>query len=231
MVSDTNDAAVSSKAPIETIWDCLKPAVSPLSCGKVFYFDPRGDMTLHVDQLETGGICQFVVCSRTLDRSSPVFRVMLFNGFAESKPEGESAWTVKLPEDGIYPVYLFLNIIHGHTMAVPDTLKPEELYQLLVLTEKYNMTHVLRPLASMWFQPYREAANVAGNGIFLCIAWALGHEETFRYLSLDLVLKSKIDDDGQLLDSNGIPLSAHKHLEPPDILGNISSRTGVITTD
>ncbi|GJC80443.1 hypothetical protein ColLi_03281 [Colletotrichum liriopes] len=228
MTSDPSNTDASSEAPIDPILDCLKPAMSPLACGKIFYFDPRGDLTLHVGQMKTGGIYQFVVCSRTLGRSSPVFGAMLFNGFAESKPEGDSEWIVELPEDRTHPVFLLLNIIHGHSMTIPDTLKPEELYQLLVVTEKYDMTHVLRPMVSMWFQPYKKATIVTGKGIFLCIAWALGHEETFRNVALDLVLMSKVGDNGQLLDINGIPLSIYKHLGPLAFWVNISSQAGVV---
>jgi hypothetical protein len=45
------------------------------------YLDKDGDLRLQVGS-ETGGDVQnFVVCSRTMGRSSPVWKAMLFGGF------------------------------------------------------------------------------------------------------------------------------------------------------
>ncbi|KAK0381341.1 hypothetical protein CLIM01_01310 [Colletotrichum limetticola] len=114
-------------------------AGSPIATEKVS-FDDRGDLTLRVGSLEDGSadVFDFVVCSRALARASPVFRAMLFGGFSESKPEGD-IWIVKLPEDRPAPFSILLNIIHGCFSAVPQKLKLDELYQLLVVTNKYDM--------------------------------------------------------------------------------------------
>ncbi|KAK1464054.1 hypothetical protein CMEL01_12815 [Colletotrichum melonis] len=109
-------------------------AGSPIATEKVS-FDDRGDLTLRVGSLEDGSadVFDFVVCSRALARASPVFRAMLFSGFSESKPEGDT-WIVKLPEDRPAPFFILLNIIHGCFSAVPQKLELDELYQLLVVT-------------------------------------------------------------------------------------------------
>ncbi|KAJ3961874.1 hypothetical protein N0V92_001438 [Colletotrichum tropicale] len=105
-------------------WECLKPATSTIECGKAFSFDPIGDLTLRVG--EDGVAYEFVVCSRTLSRWSPVFRTMLFGGFAESKP-ADAAWSVSLPEDLPSAMFLVLSIIHGCFEHVPTSLSQIEL--------------------------------------------------------------------------------------------------------
>ncbi|KAK1957333.1 hypothetical protein LY78DRAFT_663723 [Colletotrichum sublineola] len=129
----------------------------PLAC------DPQGDLTLRVNQKD------ILVYSRTVARSSTVFRAMLFTGFAESKPEGESAWTVDLPDDEFHPTLLLLTMIYGNFASVPDTLKPEELYQLLVVADKYDMIHTLKPMVSTWYRPHKDAITVVGNEIVVLV--------------------------------------------------------------
>ncbi|KAJ0293499.1 hypothetical protein Brms1b_003734 [Colletotrichum noveboracense] len=104
------------------------------------------------------------------------------------------------------------------------TLK-DHLYQLLVVTEKYDMTQTLSPWASTWFQPYAatNTSSADGEEIVMWISWELGHEGTFCNWAKNLLLKSKINDEGDLLDSNSIALNTYTFLEPPGILETIAS--------
>ncbi|KAK1995871.1 hypothetical protein LX36DRAFT_672134 [Colletotrichum falcatum] len=179
MDSDTDDAAAPSEAHDETVWDSLKSCMPPLTC------DPRGDLTLRIGKRD------IIVCSRTLTRSSAVFRAMILTGFAESKPAGESTWTVDLPDDEFHPTLLLLTIIHGNFASVPEKLKSEELYQLLVVADKYDMIHALKPMVPTWYRPDKEATTIAGNEIFLWIAWVLGDKKTSKILLSSLYLPPK----------------------------------------
>ncbi|RYP41214.1 hypothetical protein DL768_010529 [Monosporascus sp. mg162] len=89
----------------------------------------------------------YVVFSKTLSRSSPVFKRLLYGGFAESKKlEAGGQWTVCLPEGEPAPMETILNVDHGRFDQVPikwDTVK--DFYLLTVLTNKYGLTHLLRP--------------------------------------------------------------------------------------
>ncbi|OBR15017.1 Nuclear pore protein-like protein [Colletotrichum higginsianum IMI 349063] len=191
-----------------------------------FFFDPRGDLTLKVgNEEDTGGKYTFVVCSRTLARSSTVFTAMLFSGFAESCPREdseESSWTVELPEDSPYSFSLLMDIIHGHFASLPDMLRARDLHDLLILTNKYDMTHVLHPLARTWFRPYKKVTTCVGNETVLWIAWELGHKELCRKLIRHLILESRVDEYGQLLDSNGDPLPRDSFLEGPGVLDHVA---------
>ncbi|KAK2024072.1 hypothetical protein LX32DRAFT_599429 [Colletotrichum zoysiae] len=189
---------------------------------QVFYLDSRGDLTLRIGQKDAEEPYQLVVCSRTVARSSAVFRAMLFGGFAESKSEGESSWVVDLPDDEHHLMFLLLTIIHGNFTFLPEKLNPEELYQLLIVADKYDMVHTLRPMLATWYQPHLETAAIAGNETFLWVAWVLGDKKTFENLALRLVLYSKVDEGGQLLDSNRNHFSKHRPLGPLGILERIA---------
>lgn len=194
-----------------------------LAGGTAFYFDSRGDLTLKVGDSSDQKLCvyEFVVCSRSLARWSSVFRAMLFTGFAESRPKDDAPWTIEMPEDSVSPVFLLLSIVHGHFQHIPKSLPQDHLYQLLVVTEKYDMTQTLSPWASAWFQPYAatNTSSTDGEEIVMWISWELGHEGTFCNWAKNLLLKSKINGEGELLDSNSIALNTYTFLEPPGILG------------
>ncbi|KAI8151070.1 hypothetical protein K4K49_004505 [Colletotrichum sp. SAR 10_70] len=214
------------------VWECIKPAMESLAGGPAFYFDSRGDLTLKVGDSsdEKLRVYEFVVCSRSLARWSSVFRAMLFTSFAESRPRDETSWTIEMPEDSVSPVFLVLSIVHGHFQHIPKSLHHDHLYQLLIVTEKYDMTQTLSPWASTWFQPYAatKASVTESKEIVMWISWELGHEETFRTYAKNLLLKSKINDEGEPLDGNGIALSTYTFLEPPGILATIASTRATV---
>ncbi|TDZ65112.1 hypothetical protein CTRI78_v003621 [Colletotrichum trifolii] len=216
----SNSSAAASKCG----WAFVHSAKESLSCGSAFYFDPRGDLILSVGEAEDE-VNDFVVCSRTVARGSKVFDAMLFGGFAESAASAlasDGSWTVKLPDDQMAPFFLVLTILHGNFQLVPRTLEEAELYELLVVTEKYDMTHVLRPWAKRWFNQLA----IGGVPHFqdrqrgMWIAWELGREDVFCNLAKELMLSSCVDDAGQLLSGDDVPLCLSPFHEPPDALVN-----------
>ncbi|KAK1676065.1 hypothetical protein BDP55DRAFT_768239 [Colletotrichum godetiae] len=126
----------------------LKKAIAPEDNNRVCV----ADKATPFGNLKDGSVVEFVVCSRALARASSVFRAMLLGGFSESKPERDD-WVVELPEVRTAPFSILLKIIHGRFCEVPQSLTLEELYQLLVVTDKYDMVSVIFQLASTWFEP------------------------------------------------------------------------------
>ncbi|KAI0199749.1 hypothetical protein F4808DRAFT_461404 [Astrocystis sublimbata] len=166
---------------------------------------------------------KYVVCSKTLSRASRVWKRMLYGGFAESKPLhalSASDWVVDLPDDNPKPWGIILNIIHGRFDAVPSANCPfdvEQLYQLSVITDKYDLTVILRPWARFWISPARhrytssqeiEAVNIAPDAErLLWIVRELGDIDVYQMAARHLIYHSYVDGDGNLLksevDTNG----------------------------
>ncbi|KUJ18620.1 uncharacterized protein LY89DRAFT_732174 [Mollisia scopiformis] len=121
-----------------------------------FTFDTAGDLTLVVGT-ELEGVEQqtFLICSKDLSRSSPVFKVMLYGPFKEAQNSTSACpWTVGLPEDNPVAFKTFLHIMHSQFEEVPDVLGLKDIRDLLELSNKYDMVHLLRPWAKTWFQPH-----------------------------------------------------------------------------
>ncbi|KAI1481430.1 hypothetical protein F4774DRAFT_375338 [Daldinia eschscholtzii] len=186
--------------------------------------DPNGDLCLTVGPQAA----EFIVCSKTLARSSPFFKKMLYGGFAEGKktqPENgkSSDWVVKLPEDNVAAMTIILNIIHGRFDKVPgyeDFVYTTHFYNLCVLTDKYDMTHVLRPWAKGWSRSTHSQCEKLGQSLRtkfcherLWIAWELGDRVAFERMAKAMLMDS--------CSSAGNNLRYVGALEPPGIYERI----------
>lgn len=169
--------------------------------------DDDGDLRLAVgeDELEE----TFIVCSRTLARASKPFTAMLYGVFAESN-HCDPLWTVELPQDSPKAFSTLLNIIHGHYSKVPTVVTRDELYQITVLTNKYEMTGALRPWAQAWIEPQIPGHYVynqdEGDEVWLWTAWELGHFELLLAVQTNFFVTFSLAEDGALLSTVDAPL-------------------------
>ncbi|KAI5925851.1 hypothetical protein F4810DRAFT_717488 [Camillea tinctor] len=159
---------------------------------------------------------QFVVCSKTVSRSTRAFSAMLHSGFAESKqPQSpHEEWIVELPDDSSYAAEVFLNIIHSRFQEVYD-----------FGTRITDLTHILRPWVRDWLvtidQQYT-LCSIRDVHQRLWIAWELGDEQLFRYMTKVLLLESSPYHDDDDTWCSALPLR-DKTIEevPPLILSNV----------
>ncbi|KAI1359304.1 hypothetical protein F5Y08DRAFT_332445 [Xylaria arbuscula] len=185
------------------------------------YLDPDGDLCIQVGESPA---TSFVVCSRTLARSSSYWNAMLNGEFKESKKfcsESGSERTIKLHEDDPKPMALLLNIVHSRFDQVPSyesIIDIRYLYEISVLTDKYDMTHVLRPWARGWLRSTQHLSTWPGLSLReqycherLWISWELGDTTNFEKIANILLLNSSTSaEDANSLRCDGI-------LEPLDI--------------
>ncbi|KAI1502476.1 hypothetical protein F5X99DRAFT_378823 [Biscogniauxia marginata] len=159
------------------------------------YVDPDGDLHLEVGDNEAARL--FVVCSKSLARSSPFWKKLLYGKFAESiKPDhrdDKTEWVVRLPDDDPESMKMLLNIVHGRFEFVPGYeahVPTHDLYKLCVLLDKYDMTHVLRPWASGWSKTVYSAQSYLDSVYCeqLWISWVLGDKTNFEHTTRALVL-------------------------------------------
>ncbi|KAF1738459.1 hypothetical protein CRV24_000385 [Beauveria bassiana] len=151
--------------------------------------DRRGDVTLQVGRdCETRDNfwqpAEFLVCSRTLARASPVFDRMLYGPYIEAMGGNKTdatGWTVALPEDKPAPMQVFLNIAHANFVLVPLILSVDSLYDLAVLTNYYDATPLLLPWIGAWMASLAEISQDANEIQYkmLWIAWEFGRKEEF----------------------------------------------------
>jgi hypothetical protein len=189
------------------------------SINTTIYLDSSGDLRLQVGPEQQN----YIVCSKTMERTSTVWKKMLSGGFAESKPlNTDTEWVVILPEDKPVPMLIVLNIIHSRFSLVPEKLTVLELYHILVLTEKYDVTEITRPWARQWMNCIRNTHSP----VLMWISWALGDATMFVVTVDMLVMRCTADRDGRLVTPKGWHLDDARFdaLRPHDILGSTTMR-------
>ncbi|KAK0726291.1 hypothetical protein B0T21DRAFT_336573 [Apiosordaria backusii] len=163
--------------------------------------DPDGDLILRIGgALESEPTADFLVCSSTLRRCSPVFKAMFFGGaWAESwKPSPSSGlpWIVSLPHDSPRDMQTLLHITHASFDSVPPSPSTEELYRILVLANKYDLSRKLSPWVSRWLKVMRdrsaEEIKTEERVWLIRIAWHLGDEKLYLMQLKDFILRACI---------------------------------------
>ncbi|KAI8307384.1 hypothetical protein K4K61_003578 [Colletotrichum sp. SAR11_59] len=156
-----------------------------------------GDLQLRVGSDHADHPTIFLVCSKTLARSSPVLKKMLYGGFAESlsAQEKKEDWVVDLPDDEPSSFKLLLHIMHSNFSQVPHEISLESLFQLVVVLDKYDSIALIRPWASSWLRDIKDSTEYP---MALHIAWELGLENAFHHFMTVLVQKVFVDEEGEL---------------------------------
>lgn len=180
------------------------------------YIDMRGDLRIRTTA-DDGVRQDYIVCSRTLARLSPVWNAMLFGGFKESKPTTkDTEWIVSLPHDKSHALSTILNIVHGHFDLVSRSMTLREVHSLLIVTEKYNMTEIVRPWARDWLDAvgYRFS-----DPLLLFVAFELGAERVFANSVDWFVTNCGADDGGELVWETHETQDEVPRISPSDIVG------------
>ena len=155
--------------------------------------DQHGDITLQVGGPDETDKTDFVACSRTLARVSPVFDRMLYGTFAEAKSNQESPddWTINLGDDNPAPMKIFLNIAHANFSEVPKALTVGDLYDLVVLTHYYDATRLLTPWVETWMSSLGSGQHTPPSDMpkLLWISWEFGRKEDLTTISRQMLLE------------------------------------------
>lgn len=157
-------------------------------------FDPNGDLMLTIGR---GPGRDMLVDSRALSRASHKLHTILSH---DSRKNGNS-WTLELPKDDPLPFTILLDLIHTRFERIPARVTLKQLYGICILTQKYNMTEVLRPVAERWYKDIGRLSE-GEYGLFFkkaFVAWELGFAEDLSEMAGHLVLNCYLDEDDQLV--------------------------------
>ncbi|ORY61013.1 uncharacterized protein BCR38DRAFT_488071 [Pseudomassariella vexata] len=180
------------------------------------------DSVIEDDDRDTHKPTTFKVCSKALSRASPVFKRLLYGGFAESRRSDTMEWVVRLPEDKPNAMQLLLDILHSRFDQVPDredgSTRLQDIADLTVLTDKYGLASCLRPWARDWIAPLvtdfkarEDSPDLQRNRLGspmderLWIMWELGHRVEFERLTRELMWFTSLDADSYLVDTQSQP--------------------------
>jgi hypothetical protein len=208
--------------------------------------DNDGDLLLRVGARHgPENPLEFKVCSATMRRASPVWKNMLFGPWKEAKP-AQGDWIVELPEDKPSTIKTLLSIIHGLFANVPKSVTLPVLNDILILADKYDVIHIVRPWAGTWAEavknpksskatasiptyyyghPLSSAVPVlelTGKDHVMRIhaAWELGCEDVVSAEITDFVFNlSVVGGKTTWYYYKFESLEFHSHFGPPDLVG------------
>ncbi|KAF8426733.1 hypothetical protein EV426DRAFT_592600 [Tirmania nivea] len=196
-------------------------------------FDPDGDVILVIPSEAQK---RFQVNSHSLCLASSVFRVMLGANarFSEgnalrNRDASSPPIEITLGDDNPNALALLLRIVHHQYDWVPRTLDDNQLYQVAIVCDKYDMRGVLGLWLDQWIPEDTKSGGKITGDQWLFIAYAFGKQALFTELSKDLILTSTVDAGGSLLaplpTSNSVQAqSSFNHYIPSSIVAEISNR-------
>ena len=133
---------------------------------------------------------------------SPVFRAMLTGNFREA---GATTSEILLPDDDPDALLFLLRIAHLKFKDLPDALLFQNLYQLSVACDKYDVVDAVTPFWDRYGAPFLSHIEEAGYEEWLHIAWTFGIEDVYTKVMNKLIVETQIV--GQHLSRAG------RHLE------------------
>ncbi|KAI9767405.1 MAG: hypothetical protein M1839_004509 [Geoglossum umbratile] len=152
------------------------------------------------------------VSSKHLSLVSPVFRAILQRQFKEAttlRSTGTAA--IPLADDCLPAFIILLNIIHGHTRAVPRELSLDMLTEVAILVDKYDCLEVVEVYSDRWIDKFKEEEmQYVPGGLtkslmqWLCIAWVFRKHEEFTMATMAATRSAAV---GDLADGLPIPSS------------------------
>lgn len=113
--------------------------------------------------------------------------------------------------DPAYGLDVLFSIAHYKFHDVPQRPSVSNLYDVAVVAEKFQTTHLLVPFTKGWIAEVPSQVTVAGAAAeedrTLVAGWLLGQAQWFSKILSNCAYNAHIGADGQLLDSEGKPWS------------------------
>ena len=147
------------------------------------------------------------VSSTVLCLASKVFTGMLGanSKFREAQLVGvgrEDAF-VALHDDNYDALLTILRVIHMQTTLVPLTNTVDNIYQIAVLCDKYEIAAPLVPWIQLWTSSLLKDMPTSDSIKWLFISWVFRKPRMFQRFSKDLISASVLNDDLILMTDQG----------------------------
>ena len=153
--------------------------------------DPYGDVKLFLDD----GTLR--VSRTALRRNSSVFRAMLDNNskFWEASDDAidrDQLRNIPLREDNFDSMKIVMRIIHQQNDKVPTEVTFDQLDDIAVVCDKYDLRECLMPWSLLWSQPYFENMEQDYSGRWLFMSIVFRNESAFTRITKHLILETTL---------------------------------------
>lgn len=189
----TEDTAPVSTSPT-SVEESTGPAV--LDADKVVSYHEDAD--LHIRVQEANGLSSvYSVRSSILESVSRVWKQTL---------SLRTSNTLEI-SDPAFGLDVIFSIAHYKFHDIPVQLTVSELYDIALVADKFQVTHLLVPFMKEWVASLNRHVLMAGarndEDKTLVLAWLLGEARWFSRVVSKCANQAQIGPDGQLLDSEG----------------------------
>jgi BTB/POZ domain len=177
-------------------------------------FDSYGDYILIIGDGETQK--RFLVSSNAMRLASPVWKAMITGPYEEA-----TAKEISFPEGKPEAFLIVLRIAHLQFEDLPSSLDFQELVNLAIICEEYDLVRIVRPFLKRWIEPLEPLAEKIGFEEWLFVAWTFSYPKVFEKITQKLVLNASTNADGQCLNEAEDVLD--DRFMPPGIIGKLSA--------
>ncbi|KAL0257922.1 hypothetical protein SLS55_007090 [Diplodia seriata] len=199
--------------------DAISASSHPQTLPDTSYFDDDGDLRILVYDEDVQKV--FVASSKAMSFLCSPWKRMLAGDFKEAQADLSGMKEISLPEDDPRALSILLNIAHLRFDNLPKGIMSFEAFRdLIVLSNKYCATVILKPWLSTWGQVIPGSYYfdyTCGREELLFIYWELGEEEEMEKLARELTWDIGINKDGQFVNKKGkvlIPEDSYCYYPP-----------------
>ncbi|CAI6260075.1 unnamed protein product [Periconia digitata] len=130
-----------------------------------------------------------------LCRSSSVWEAM-FSGDWNASEKSE----IEFPDDDVEAMLLVLRIAHLKFKDLPgkQALPLGQLLQLTLVTEKYDVVHIVRPFLEMFEWASIDKYVEHRSPFWLLVTWTFGYSESFAAFAIALIRLIEITEGGSI---------------------------------
>lgn len=203
---------------------------------EVVYFDDEGDVRVVVH--DEGVQKVFITSSKAMSLFCDPWERMFAGNFKEAQAGEDGTKEVSLPEDDPKALTILLNIAHLRFDKLPkQSLWFEGLRDLIVLSNKYCTTILLKPWIDVWSDYLRERSAELGYEYgreeLLFVYWELGEELKLQNLTIRLAKEVEISANGKCVNKKGKVLDPDEGFcyFPPGLLGKRANLVSCLFMD
>ena len=135
---------------------------------------------------------RFRVDSRCLSAASKVFKAMFSSKWSEGRDLSHSEPKhVALPEDDPFAIFVICCVVHHCNDKVPDSLAPQQLLEVAIAADKYDLSVALKYARPAWLNTAKGSGPelpLVRDGYHLAAAFAFKDPERFAKISFSLMV-------------------------------------------
>jgi hypothetical protein len=129
------------------------------------------------------------VHSFCLKNASKYFKAMFGPHFSEGQDlAGSSPKEIRMPDDSANALEIICNIIHHRNDAVPESLKPDEIFEIAVAADKFDCVVALKHASTLWLNP-RNVKGIFELGRLMAAAYILDNARAFNEITRSMILR------------------------------------------